>query len=327
MKVVVAIFSEFAAWNIPESEVARLRHSFPGVTFVDVRSDDELLVEISDADVAYTPEFRPALLAAADRLQWIHSSAAGVGNMLFDEMLASDVTISNSRGIHSESIAEHVLCVTILLRRRVHTAIRRQIAHEWSHDELSRPPLIRVVRGSTMGVIGLGGLGTGIAELARLAGMRVIAMRRRADLPRPSFVDHVYGPAELHVLLGESDVVTIAAPLTPSTRALIGAAELRQMRPDAVLINVARGKLVDEAALVHALRTGIIGGAALDVFEHEPLAADSPLWDLANVVITPHTAGLRPDYFTLATDLFIDNLHRYLAGQELRNVVDKTAGY
>jgi phosphoglycerate dehydrogenase-like enzyme len=158
-------------------------------------------------------------------------------------------------------------------------------------------------------------------------GMRVIATRRRATAPRPASVEVVYAPSRLPELLAASDVVVLAAPSTDATRDLIGSAEIRKMKRDAILINVARGRLVREEDLAVELSRGTIAGAALDVFEREPLDASSPLWDLPNVVITPHTSGFREDYWEAAVELFADNLRRFEAGIPLLNVVDKAAGY
>jgi D-2-hydroxyacid dehydrogenase (NADP+) len=175
--------------------------------------------------------------------------------------------------------------------------------------------------------VGLGSIGSAVAERAAALGMDVIAVRRRVDEPRPACVSMVYPPSELVTLLGRSDVVVLTAPLTGDTRGLLGTAELRQMRPGAVLVNVARGKLVKEGELAAEISRGTIAGAALDVFEHEPLSPDSPLWDLPNVVVTPHTSAFRDDYWTLAVDLFASNLRRFGRGEALANLVDKHAGY
>jgi phosphoglycerate dehydrogenase-like enzyme len=178
-----------------------------------------------------------------------------------------------------------------------------------------------------MGIVGLGSIGGAVAERAAALGVEVIAVRRTPSAPRPPCVSAVYPPAELDAVLRRADLVVLAAPLTADTRGLIGAGELRRMKREAVLINVARGKLVREDELAAELAHGTIAGAALDVFEHEPLPASSPLWDLPNVVITPHTSSFRSDYWALAVDLFASNLRRFERGEPLANVVDKAAGY
>jgi phosphoglycerate dehydrogenase-like enzyme len=221
-------------------------------------------------------------------------------------------------------MAEHVVALVIVLFRQVHLAIRRQVSHSWVKEDQSA---YRTVRGRRMGIVGLGAIGSAVAERAGAMGMDVVAVRRNADAPRPPSVSAVYPPAGLDRLLEESDAVVLTAPLTPDTRGLIGAAQLRRMKPDAVLVNVARGKLIVERELAEALAQGALAGAALDVFEHEPLDPASPLWDLPNVVITPHTSAFRDDYWALAVDLFAANLRKFERGEPLANLVDKAAGY
>ena len=267
---------------------------------------------------------KPDEFAAAPRLRWVQSPAAGVAGLLFPEFKASPVVLTNARGIHGEAMAEHVIAVVIVLFRQIHLAVRRQAGRDWVKEPQSA---FRMIRGRRMGVVGLGAIGAAVAERASAMGMDVVAVRRNAGAPRPPFVSAVYPPSGLDRLLEESDAVVLTAPLTPDTRGLIGAEQLRRMKPDAVLVNVARGKLIVEHELAEALARGALAGAALDVFEHEPLDPASPLWDLPNVVLTPHTSAFRDDYWTLATDLFAANLARFQQGEALANVVDKAAGY
>jgi phosphoglycerate dehydrogenase-like enzyme len=268
------------------------------------------------------------MLASATRLRWIQSPAVGVGSMLFPEMVASPIVVTTARGIRARAIAEHVLGVTVALARQLHVAVRRQAAHEWAQDELEgRTASVRTLHGRRMGIVGLGSIGLEVARLAAAFGLRVSAIRRRADLPLPGGVDDVLPPERLGGLLGKSDVVVLSAPLTGSTRRLIGRREIEQMRPGALLVNVGRGKLVDDDALVDALRTGRLGGAALDVFTREPLDPSSPYWDLPNVIVTPHTSGAMEDYWTPLVALFSENLRRFEQNRPLLNLVDKAAGY
>ncbi len=323
MKVVTSVYSD-PTWTLPVAEVERLCHAFPHSTIVNAPSREERLRELPDADVAFLSQLQPDEFAAASRLRWIQSPAAGVASLLFPALRDSRVILTNARGIHGDAMAEHVIGLAIVLFRQMHAALRDQVGHAWR-----KPPqaAFRMLRGRVCGVVGLGSIGTAVAERAAAMGMEVIAVRRRIDEPRPAPVSAVYPPSGLSVLLGRADVVVLTAPLTGDTRGLIGAAELRQMRPGAVLINVSRGKLVKEGELAAELSRGTIAGAALDVFEHEPLSPDSPLWDLPNVVITPHTSAFRDDYWTLAVDLLASNLRRFERGEALANVVDKRAGY
>lgn len=327
MKVLVGIYSPVAAWNIPAEHVERLRRQFPRHRFVHALDEEALAAHVADADVAFTSELRPAHLAAATRLRWIHSPAAGVGSMLFPAMVASPVVISNSRGMSADHIAEHVVGVTLALFRKLPLALRSQAARHWAQDDMLQPPPLRTLRGAEALVVGLGSIGRASAWRLAALGATVRGIRRRAGEPVPEGVTAVGTPDDLQGLLAAADLVILAAAQTAATRRMIGERELAWMRTDAVLVNVSRGKLVDEAALAAALASGTIGGAALDVFEHEPLDPGSPLWSLPNVIVTPHTSGFRPDHWDAATELFAGNLRRFEAGQPLVNVVDKSAGY
>ena len=331
LTIVVGIYSPFAAWNIPAAHVAKLQQQFPRHTFLHAAGSEQAASLLPRADVAFMAELEPAQLAAAGRLQWIHSPAAGVGGMLFPEMVRSAVLMSNSRGISADTIAEHVLGVTLVLFRKLLLAFRSQAARQWAQDAVLAPPNIRTIAGASVLIVGLGSIGRATARRFTALGARVNAVRRSSAGDAPDGIARIGTPDEVLDLLPDADVVVLAAPQTRETRGVIGRTELAAMRRDAVLVNVSRGKLVDEAALVEALTapeaTRTIGGAALDVFEHEPLAPDSPLWLLPNVVITPHMAGFRPDHWDAVTDLFADNLRRFESGQPLRNIVNKEAGY
>lgn len=326
MKVLVAIYSPFTGWNIPDAHVESLRAQFPAHQFLHARTDDEAVALIGDADVAFASELRRPHLAAARRLRWVHSPAVGVGGMLFPEMLASPVVLTNSRGIAADTIAEHVVAVVLAMFRKLPMAIRSQSRREWAIEAIAEPPYVRMLAGSRVLLVGLGAIGSAVARRLQALGAGVTAVRRQPQAPAPDGVE-VHATTALRDLLPDADVVVVAAPQTAETRGLIGREALRAMKRDALLVNVSRGQLVDEAALVAALRDGVIGGAALDVFEHEPLAADSPLWTLPNVLITPHTSWMRADHWEAVTTLFADNLRRFEAGTALRNPVDKHAGY
>jgi len=256
----------------------------------------------------------------APALRWIHSTAAGVDQLFHPEVLAREIVITNSRGIH-QPLVEHVFAMLLALTRRLPIAIRHQLQRRWERRETVGDE----IRGKTLGVLGLGTIGAEIAEKAAVFGMRVIGTKRTpAAVPH---VERVYPPEGLPEVLRASDAVVIALPLTRETHGLIGEAALRAMKPTAFLINVGRGPVVQEPALVRALQERWIGGAALDVFEREPLPADSPLWGMDTVIITPHVSGASPRYLDAAVPLFCDNLRRYLDGAPLRNLVDKTRGY
>jgi D-2-hydroxyacid dehydrogenase (NADP+) len=250
---------------------------------------------------------------------------------LYREMIESQVMITVARGIRTRAIAEHALGACIALARQFPLAMRRQMARRWAQDELeSSTTTIVSLRGRRMGIVGLGAIGGEIARLAAAFGLRVSGVRRRADQPLPDpgiEIDEVLPPERLHELLGASDVVVLCAPQTPATARLIGAPELARMKRGAFLVNIARGALVDDDALIMALKSGHLGGAALDVFTDEPLPPASPYWDLPNVLVTPHTSGAMANHWESLIALFLDNLRRFETGQPLLNLVDKQAGY
>lgn len=327
MKILVAIYSSVDAWCIPDREMDRLRRDFPEHTFVRAESDPETLERIADVDIVFGGWLTPEQVGAARRLRWVHSPAAGVGNMLFPEMLASAAGITNSRGNSSATMGEHVIAVTLALLRRLPLALRRQAERAWAQNEFDPSASIRTLRGARVLVVGLGSIGGEVARLAAAFGAHVVGIRRRADGPPPAGVAAVVTPGRLHDELPLADVVVLAAPQTPATTRLVGDRELAAMKDDAVLVNVSRGALVDEAALVRALETGRLRGAALDVFEREPLPLGSPLWGRSDVLMTPHVSGFHADYWPFVVGLFADNLRRFTAGQPLANPVDKRAGY
>jgi phosphoglycerate dehydrogenase-like enzyme len=328
MNVVVGVISPAAIWIMPRSFVDQLRRDFPHHTFLDAWDREELRRLLPEADIAFTPFVDRDLFASLSRLRWVQSPAVGVGSLLFPELLASGVVITSARGIRARSIAEHVLMVTIALARRLPHAMRAQAAHHWAQDELEGPSSnVRILAGARMGIVGLGAIGVELARIAAPFGFSVSAIRRRSDQPRPDGVEEVWAPERLLDLLAQSDVVVVAAPHTLETKRLIGRREVAAMKQGAFLVNVARGKMIDDEAVIEALKDGRLAGAALDVFTSEPLDPASPYWDLPNVIVTPHTSGSMQDYWTPLLALFSENLRRFDAGTQLINVVDKVAGY
>jgi phosphoglycerate dehydrogenase-like enzyme len=325
MNVVIGVISPAPAWVMPRRHVDQLRADFPQHTFLDAWDRDTLRQLLPQAEVAFTPFVDRDVFASASRLRWVQSPAVGVGSLMFPELLASGVVLTSARGIRARSIAEHVLGMTIALARLLPATLRAQAQHRWAQAELETAA--RTLKGQCMGIVGLGAIGLEVANIAVPFGFRVSAIRRRAGQPVPAGVDAVWTPDRLDDLLGQSDVVVIAAPHTPETKRLIGRAQIDRMKPGALLVNVARGKLVDDEALIEALRAGRVGGAALDVFSQEPLDPSSPYWDLPNVIVTPHTSGAMHDYWTPLVALFAENLRRFEKGDPLLNVVDKVAGY
>jgi phosphoglycerate dehydrogenase-like enzyme len=325
MNIVVGVISPAPAWVMPRRFVDQLRADFPQHTFLDAWDRETLRRLLPGADAAFTPFVDRDIFPSAARLRWVQSPAVGVGSLMYQELLASSVILTSARGIRARSIAEHVLGVTIALARRLPATLRAQAAHRWAQEELETEA--RTLDGQRMGIVGLGAIGLEVVKIAAPFGFRISAIRRRAGEPVPAGVETVWTPDRLPELLAQSDVVVLAAPHTPETKRLLGRAQIEHMKRGALLVNVARGKLVDDDALIAALRDGRLGGAALDVFSEEPLDPSSPYWDLPNVIITPHTSGAMQDYWTPLVALFAENLRRFEKGEPLLNVVDKVAGY
>jgi phosphoglycerate dehydrogenase-like enzyme len=281
------------------------------------------IAKASEAEVIQTGHWSDELWKSAPNLKWVQSGGAGVEGFLTPEFVASPIILTNAQGIYAIPIADHVMAFVLHFSRQFNHLVRYQMERKWA--DWGEFPLDELM-GRTLGIVGLGGIGSEVATRAKAFGMRVIATRRRSETPAEN-VDEVRGAEELAWLLGESDFVALCTALTPETRHLIGAEQLRQMKSTAYIINIGRGGLIDEEALIAALRAGEIAGAGLDVFEEEPLSAESPLWDMPNVFITPHEAGSSPRSHERLMDLFCENLRRYVAGEPLLNVVDKTAGY
>lgn len=314
-------------WNLPGRHVESLRARLPGVELDSPRDREEAERLLPAAEVVLGWLVTPQNFARATALRWIHSTAAGVRPLLFPELVASDVMVSNSRGLHAVPMAEHALGLMLAFARKLHRSRDAQRERRWvQREQWEEAAPFRTLAGSTMVLVGLGAVGTAIAERARALGVKVVAVRRRPEAGAGA-ADEVVGAERLREALARGDWVVIAAPETPATERLIGAAELLRMKRSAVLINLGRGALVDEAALVAALERGALAGAALDVMEVEPLPATSPLWTLDNVIVTPHISGVSADLWERAMDLFVAHVAAYRAGRPLPNLVDKRAGY
>jgi phosphoglycerate dehydrogenase-like enzyme len=258
--------------------------------------------------------------ADADRLEWIHITAAGVDTLLFDELRESDVVVTNARGVFDRPLAEYVLGAVIAYAKDSLTSFDLQRRHEWRHRET------RSITGATALVVGTGGIGREIAKLLRAAGVVVRGAGRRAVADDPDFGE-IVDSANLAAEVGWCDHLVLAAPLTPATRGLVDARVLAAMKPDAHLVNIARGPMVDEAALLEALTQHRIGGATLDVFDTEPLPPGHPLWDTPNVTVTAHMSADAVGWREALAKGFATNARRWLAGEPLLNVVDKKLGY
>lgn len=327
MKVAAHFHLKEVRWSLHDSTLARWRERFPQVEVASVEDAANLPAALDGAEIFVGWRIPPEHFAAARRLRWLHSASAGIEDCLFAELVASDVILTNSSGLHSVCIPEHVLGQMLVLARNFHQAQRLQERGEWNRVAvIAYASGVRELHGGKLAILGAGPIGANLARLAAGLGMQVRVLRRDPGRPVPG-AQAVWGSERLHELLGWADFVVLSVPLTAETRGLIGAAELRAMRSDAFLINIARGEVVDEEALARCLRAGGLAGAALDVFSEEPLPAGHPFWSLPNLVITPHISGYTPTYFDRMLGIFEDNLARYLDGRPLMNVVDKRAGY
>jgi phosphoglycerate dehydrogenase-like enzyme len=323
-----------------DAQLARLRAVSPQLHVIQhtVREADAVPSEVwAETEVLCTFGTLPTP-DQAPHLRWVQVLSAGVNHVLDHPVFDDGVILTNASGIHAIQIGELVLAMMLAWGQRLRRLIAYQSRAEWPEQrfELFLP---QELRAANLGIVGYGSIGREVARLADAFGMSVLAYDESEDL-----VDHgylipgvgdregripgrFYSPGQLHAMLAECDYVVLSVPLTAATQDLIGMEELRAMKPSAFLVNIARGGVVNEPALIRALQEGWIAGAGLDVFVQEPLPADSPLWHMDNVILTPHIGGMTPFYDERATDLFMENLRRYLVGQPLLNQVDLEKGY
>lgn len=323
----------------PEVEAPRLRKIeavAEGMLVANCSNESAAIREIADAE-AFFGKLTPEMLASATRLKWVQSPTASLEHYIFPELAAHPLQLTNMRGLFHDNIADHVFGCLLCFARNLHIYIRQQARAEWKPyggvkegQEFRSGPAVTTgvdrahttLSGATLGVVGLGSIGSEVARRGVCFGMRVIAVdsdRRVA----PQGVEPPRGADRLDELLSESDYVVIAAPHTPETEGLFDKARFACMKPTAILINIGRGVIVNLADLTAALKTGEIAGAALDVYEVEPLPADHPLWDLPNVILTPHVAGHSPAIAERHLGVLVDNVKRFARGEPLNNVVDK----
>ncbi|MCK5488576.1 MAG: D-2-hydroxyacid dehydrogenase [Gemmatimonadetes bacterium] len=341
-RLVAWMYSDrYPTWSMPESTVQSVEAALgPGWVVDAVREPTfaggdgsreipaALLAAVAEAEIYFGFGIARNVFSAAPRLRWVHSAAAGARASLFQEMRESEVVFTNSAGIYADPLAEWAMAAVLYFARGLDIAARGRRERRWPYDEMAafgHPQ--REVAGSTMGIVGYGGIGQVLGKRAKALGMQVLAVRSRASDGVPEGADESFGPEGLAEVLERSHYLALSLPETSSTTGLIGAPELARMRPDSVLLNLSRGGIVDEDALVAALGSERIRGAALDVFREEPLPTESPLWTLDNVLITPHAGAISPRFWERETDLMVRNIGHYLAGGRMENVVDKTRGY
>lgn len=309
--------------NDPDAGVyaRRIAKRFPDVRAIEAPNLRSLEEHIGQADALLASRISPELLGQAKKLRWIQSAAAGVESMLpIRDQLIGRIVVTNVKGLHGEGIADFVMAGVTMLHWDFGRFLREQSERKWT------PRPVAPLAEKTLGVVGLGSIGTTIARRAKSAGMTVLGLKRDTSVPVDA-VDSLFAVDALGDLLPLCDFVVLALPATPDTTGIIGAPEIARMRPQAFLINIGRGNAVVEAELIKALQANAIAGAMLDVFEHEPLPHNSPLWDLPNVIVTPHVSGTQPNYTDRVFPILADNIERILRGQALKNVIDLQRGY
>jgi phosphoglycerate dehydrogenase-like enzyme len=326
-KLVICGFIKFTLWRPPAELAERVRQRWPEMRVVHLPHHDQLAPELPDTDIFVGYVLRPEQLRLARRLKWLHTVSAGVAQLMYPELRDSGIVVTNASGVHAIPMAEHVIGMILALLRDLPGSVRYQLQHRWTQQEIwdgsARP---RELHGQTAVLVGFGAVGRAVAERLRAMGVHVWAVTRSGQAD-PALAERAFPVAQLDSALAGADIVVLAAPDTPETRRMIGAPQLALLKPSAILINVARGSLVDEPALVAALQSRAIAAAGLDVASQEPLPPESPLWSLDNVLITPHTSGVTERLWEREAELLIDNLERWFSGKPLRNLVDLSRGY
>jgi len=322
--------------QLEEKHWERVRQLSPRLSLSLIEGEARFLEDLPEAEVVVIWP-RPFDLSLAPRLKWIQLISAGLDRLVGHPIMESDVIITTASGIHATPIAEYVLASMLVLSRRFRDLWRLQERKQWPED---RWEILRgeELRGKTVGILGYGSIGREVGRLCKAFGMRVLAADS-AEIedrgyrppgtgdPKGMLLESLFPPSQLRAMLKECDFFVVAVPLTPETEGMVGREELKAMKGSAYLVNISRGRVVDEEALIEALKEGWIGGAGLDVFAQEPLPQESELWGLDNVILSPHVSANTPHYQERFTELFCENLRRYLAGEELLNVVDKKRGY
>lgn len=316
----------FLGGNLNEEDLASLRSDAPNLTIIAPRSSSDALrlaQQVHGMDARYATA---EMIRSAPDLVWVQSSSSGVERYLrVKELRESDtIVMTNMQGVHGPTIAEHAFAMLLTLTRNMDYYTHPDQEGVWRRGQPDTPPI--ALHGRTLLVVGLGGIGSKVAEIGNGLGMRVLATRR-SKTPPPDYVDHQGTPDELMDLLPQADVVALCVPLTDETRGMIGQNELATMKEGSYLINVGRGPVVVTDALVASLDDGHLAGACLDVTDPEPLPSGHPLWAMENVVITPHVSGRSELTSRIWKEMYLENLRRFAAGEPLRNVVDKAAGY
>jgi phosphoglycerate dehydrogenase-like enzyme len=326
-KLVICVWHPFTEWRPKPVLAESIRARYPEMCVLHLPNYDTLPQELPDTNIFIGYSLRAEQLAHARALKWIHSTAAGVSQLMYPELRQSGVMVTNASGIFSVPMAEHTMGLLLAMARNFPDSVRYQDEEKWSVQDLwDKPQHLTEINGSVLLIIGYGSIGRELARRAKAFDMRVWGVTRsgQGDTTR---VERVLPVSELNEALPHADYVVITAPETPETKHLIGAQQISRMKQTARLINVARGSLLDEAALMNALHGGMLGGAALDVTTPEPLSPDSLLWRAPNLLITPHTSAISERLWQRETELFLKLLDEWFSGGELSNRVDFSRGY
>ena len=326
-KLVVCVWHRFDQWRAQPIMPETIRRRWPEMRVVHLPDYERLPQELPDTDIFVGASLRPEQFQHARKLKWIHSTAVGVSQLMYSELRSSGVILTNPSGILSALMAEHTVGLMIALARHFPDSVRYQDRARWSQIEVSsQPGPLTELNGQLLLIVGYGSIGREIARRARAFDMRVWGVTRSGK-GDATHIEKILPIAQLEDALPHADYIVLSAPDTQETQKLLGPAQIAKMKPGARLINVGRGSLLDEAALIRALETGALGGAALDVAAAEPLPAESPLWKAPNLFITPHTSGVSDRLWQKETKLLMDLLGRWFDGRDLFNVVDFTRGY
>jgi phosphoglycerate dehydrogenase-like enzyme len=326
-KLIVCVKHPFSEWTAKPTLAEAIRDRWPQMRVVYLANYDTLDEELPDAHIFVGASLRPEQFAHAKQLKWIHSTAAGVSQLMYPELRNSGVIVTNPSGIFSPPMAEHTMGMILALARNFPDTVRFQDAAKWAQQDLwDKPQHLSEVNGSLLLIVGYGSIGRELAKRAQAFGMRIWGVTRSGK-GDTTYAERIQPASELHQALPHADYIVIAAPDTPETKHLIGAEQIARMKRGARLINIGRGSLLDEAALMAALQSGQLSGAALDVTTPEPLPSDSALWKAPNLFITPHTSGVSDRLWQRETELLLRLLDEWFAGKELSSRVDLSRGY
>jgi phosphoglycerate dehydrogenase-like enzyme len=326
-KLVICVWHPFTFWRPQPVLAETLRSRWPEMRVLHLPDYDHLPQELPDTDIFVGYSLRPQQLKLAKNLKWLHSTAAGVAQLMYPELRDSGIVVTNPSGIFSVPMAEHTMGLLIALARNFPDSVRYQDNFQWGQQDLwDKPQRLTELNGQLLLIVGYGSIGRELARRAHAFDIRVWGVTRSGK-GDPTYAEKIVPAAQLDEALAQADYVVVAAPETQETAQLMSAARIAKMKRGARLINVGRGSLLDEAALLHALESGALAGAAVDVAGTEPLPPESPLWKAPNLFITPHTSAVSDRLWTRQADILVQLLERWFDGRELFNQVDFTRGY